>query len=94
MGVVVATDIFQSRLLDLLGDLEYVIIYLDDIMIIGNGTFDEHLRQIGEVLTRLLKARMQVNLLKSFWFQEEVEYLGYKITREGIKHQTKKSRRC
>ena len=90
MGVVVATDIFQSRLLDLLGDLEYVVVYLDDIMIIGNGTFEEHLHQVEVVLTRLLNAGMQVNPLKSFWFQEEVEYLGYRVTREGIKPQAKK----
>ena len=90
MGVVVATDIFQSRLLNLLGDLEYVVVYLDDIMIIGNGTFEEHLHQIEVVLTRLLNVGIQVNPLKSYWFQEEVEYLGYKITREGIKLQAKK----
>ena len=68
MGVVVATDIFQSRLLDLLGDLEYVVVYLD-IMIIGYSTFEDHLQQIEVVLTRLLNAGMQVNPLKSFWFQ-------------------------
>ena len=39
---------------------------------------------------RLLEAGMQVNPLKSFWFQKEVEYLGYVITREGIKPQAKK----
>ena len=42
------------------------------------------------VLTRLLSAGIQVNPLESFWFQEEVKYLGYKISREGIKPQAKK----
>ena len=90
MGVVVATDVFQSRLGDLLNDLPHVIVYLDDILIIGNGTFESHLEQVKTVLIRLLEAGMQVNPLKSFWFQKEVEYLGYVITREGIKPQAKK----
>ena len=63
---------------------------MDDILIIGNGSFDEHLRQVLTILQRLLKAGIQVNPLKSFWFQQDVEYLGYVINREGIKPQPKK----
>ncbi len=85
MEVVVTTDIFQSRLLDLLGDLEYVVVYLDDILMIVNGTFEEHVQQASVVFTRLVNAGMQVSPLKTFWFQEEAEYIGYKITREVIK---------
>ena len=58
MGVVVATDIFQARLGDLLGDLQYVVVYLDDILIIGNSTFKDHLQQIETVLIRLLNTGM------------------------------------
>ena len=68
MGVVVATDIFQARLGDLLGGFPYVIVYLDDNLVIGNGTFEEYLEQIKTVLIRLLGADMKVNPLRSFWF--------------------------
>ena len=85
MGIIVATEIFQARTSELLGDLPYVIMFLDDILIIGNGSFDDRLEQVENVLKRLLKAEMQVNPLKSFWFQAEVEYLGYIINRIGIK---------
>ncbi len=61
IGVVVATDIFQSRLFDLLGNLEYVVVYFDNIMIIGNGTFEEQLQLIEVELTRWLNVGMQVN---------------------------------
>ena len=67
-----------------------MIVFLDDILIIGNGSFDEHLKQVETVLKKLLGAGMQVNPLKSFWFQAEVEYLGYIINRIGIKPQPKK----
>ena len=75
---------------ELLGDLPHVIVILDDILIIGNGSFDDHLEKVETVLKRLLKAGMQVNPLKSFWFQAEVEYLGYIINRMGTKPQPRK----
>ena len=86
----VGTDIFRARLGELLGDLPYVVVFLDDILIIGNGSWEEHLEQVKTVLSCLLNTRMQVNPLKSFWFQDEVEYLGYTLSREGIKPQQKK----
>ena len=58
MGVVVATDIFQARLANLFSGLEYVVIYLDDILIIGIGSFDELIKKVTEVLERLLRAAM------------------------------------
>ena len=56
MGVVVATDIFQARLGDLLGDLPHVVVFLDDILIVSAGSFDDHLEQVEAVLQRLLNA--------------------------------------
>eukprot|EP00957_Ditylum_brightwellii_P174520 13288162-Ditylum_brightwellii.AAC.1 len=36
MGVSVATDIFQERMSRILSDIECVIVYMDDIIIIGS----------------------------------------------------------
>ena len=89
MGIKVATDIFQARLGDLLGYLQYVVVFLDDILIIGSGTYEGHLIQVETVLQRLLDAGMQVDPLKNFWFEEEVEYLGYVVNRTEIMPQQK-----
>ena len=43
---------------ELLRDLPGVIVFLDNILIIGNGSFDNHLEQVETVLKRLLKAGM------------------------------------
>jgi hypothetical protein len=43
-----------------------------------------------EVLKHLQQAGMQVNPEKCKWFQSAVTYLGFLITREGIKPQPKK----
>ena len=42
------------------------------------------------MLTRLSDANLKVNAPKSYFCQTECEYLGYVLTREGIKPQTKK----
>jgi hypothetical protein len=42
------------------------------------------------VLTRLHDAGLKVNAAKSFFCTHEIEYLGYLLTRGGIKPQQKK----
>jgi hypothetical protein len=42
------------------------------------------------VLSRLRDARLKVNVAKSSFCAHEIEYLGYILTREGIKFQPKK----
>jgi hypothetical protein len=42
------------------------------------------------VLTRLHDARLKVNEAKSSFRVHEIEYLGYILTREGIKPHSKK----
>jgi hypothetical protein len=46
--------------------------------------------KMGTVLTRLNDARLKVNVAKSLFCAHEIEYLGYILTREGIKPQSKK----
>ena len=90
MGIKVATDVFQLAMANLFCDLEGVIVYIDDILVIGAGPFDEHMKVVNKVLRRLEAQGMQVNPLKSFWAQSQVEYLGFLVTRSGIKPQKKK----
>ena len=79
MGVACAPDIFKSIMMDLLGDLDYVLVYIDDILIIqrvGKSEAD-HLAKIKIVLTCLQTKGLKANLRKSFFMQKEVGYLGF-----------------
>jgi hypothetical protein len=67
-----------------MADLEYVRAYIDDLLIITNGTYLEHLQMLATLLTWLQQAGLKVNTNKSWFAQEELEYLGYWITRNGI----------
>ena len=65
---------------------------IDDILIIQKEgeTEDNHLQKVEEVLERLEDKDFIANLRKSFFMQQEVEYLGYLMTSDGIKPQQKK----
>ena len=90
MGVNVSPDVFQEKMSSLMQDLEYVRTYLDDLLIISNGSFEEHLQQLGRVLQRLRRAGLKINAEKSSFFAPEIEYLGYLLTKDGIKPVQKK----
>jgi Reverse transcriptase (RNA-dependent DNA polymerase) len=69
MGVSVAPDIFQSIMMEILGDLEFVRVYMDDILIISNGTFTKHMQQLETVPQRLEDKGFRTNVCKCFFAQ-------------------------
>jgi hypothetical protein len=60
--------------------------YLDDLLILTsrNNSFKDHLLKVEMLLARLSTAGMRVNISKSKFFAEQIEFLGYWITRKGI----------
>ena len=90
MGVACAPDIFQAKMSELMSTLEFVRAYIDDLLCITKGSFEDHLDKLREVLRRLQNAGLKVNARKCFWGTDETEYLGYILTRDGIKPQPKK----
>ena len=90
IGLCNSPDIFQEKMSHLMCDLEYVRTYIDDLLIITNGNWTDHLDKLETVLARLQKAGLKVNAKKSFFGRPELEYLGYWITRQGIQPLPKK----
>jgi hypothetical protein len=58
--------------------------YLDDMLILTNIRFKDHLLKLEMVLARLSTAGRRVNISKSKFSSEQLEYLQYWITRQGI----------
>jgi hypothetical protein len=85
-----SADIFQAQIMDLMASLEFVQAYIDDLLIITRQTLDEHLQKMETVLARLRDTGLKVNAAKSLFCAHDIEYLGYILTREGIKPQSKK----
>ena len=65
--------------------MESAIVCMDDLLIIGTESFEKHMKQLDEVLTRLGTKQMQVNPNKSFWTKGEVAYFGFLMNQQGIK---------
>ena len=90
MGMVISGDVFQSKVYDLIGDIEGVRTYIDDILCIGKGTFAQHINQLEEVFRRFKKAGLKVNASKCSFGLKEIPYLGYIISIDGVKPDPKK----
>jgi hypothetical protein len=72
MGMKIAPDVFQNVMSKLVQDMEHVKTYLDDLSILTNSSFKDHLLKLEMVLTRLSIADMRVNISKSKFFAEQV----------------------
>ena len=90
MGLFPAVDEFQSVMDKNFGDLKFARVYMDDLLIFTVGDFTLHLQQIKIVLDRMEKIGLVIRVSKSHFATQEVNYLGYVISVDGIKPQMKK----
>ena len=90
MGVSCSPDIFQAKIYELLGDIVGTKSYIDDILVVKKGSFTEHLDQLDEIFRRCQKANMKLNAAKCRFSFNEIDYLGYIVTPEGVKPNPKK----
>ncbi len=90
MGIAGSPVIFQEKMSELMETLEYVRAYLDNLLCISKLSLEDHLEKLEEVLWQLWDAGLKVNAAKLTFCTLEIEYLGYVLTRDGIKPQSNK----
>ena len=81
-GLKNAAQTFQ-RLMDRIFRLPFVFIYLDDVLV-ASQTRKLHIEHLRVVLELLVQNGLVLNLDKYSFVQHEIEYLGHKITVDGI----------
>lgn len=90
-GLKNAPAIFQRVMDDVLheyiGKICYV--YIDDIIVFGE-TLEEQLSNLKIILETLRNANFKIQLDKSEWLKPEVEFLGFIVSRNGLKPNPKK----
>ena len=69
---------------------DFLLCFLDDLLIFSPEDFDLHLQQLSQVLSKLKLANMRLKLAKCKFGVAEVEYLGHIVGRFGLKMQPKR----
>lgn len=87
-----APSVFQRAVVKALGELvnTYVVVYMDDILVLGGPNIDEALDRVHTVLDTLTKQGFSFNLKKCTFFKQRVEYLGFEVCRGEIRPNPKK----
>lgn len=78
-----ASQTFQRFMNDLFQDMEYVVVYIDDICI-ASASEEEHATHLRTVFQRLRDNNLKINFFKCHFAKPEVVFLGYKVTKDGI----------
>jgi len=86
-----APAVFQRFVNKIFADLvkeDKVLIYMDDILIATKDS-KSHMEILTEVFKRLVDNKLELRLDKCEFLQREIKYLGYIISGEGIKPDSK-----
>ena len=67
MGLCNSPDIFQEKMSKLMQDLDFVRTYIDDLLVLTKGSYEDHLEKLECVLICLQQAGLKVNAKKSFF---------------------------
>jgi len=78
-----APSVFQRAMRIIFQGLDFVKIYLDDVLILSD-TFEEHMKHIQLALDRIKKYNIKLRMDKCYWAVQKLEYLGHVISPEGI----------
>lgn len=74
---------FQRYINRVLGDLDFVYVYIDDVLV-ASTSIEEHYKHLRIVFERLKKFCLRLNVNKCVFAVEELEFLGYTVNAKGI----------
>jgi len=78
-----AGNTFQRQMDRILAGLDFVFVYLDDIIVASHST-EEHQQHLHIVFQRLQAAGLVINREKCVFGASEIEFLGHHVTCRGV----------
>ena len=66
MGLCHSPDIYQEKINELFNGLDYDRKYIDDLLIIGKKSLEDHIKKLDKALSNLKSAGFEVNTEKTF----------------------------
>ena len=83
-GISSAPEIFQRTVEGILGGMQHVLCYFDDILVFSEDT-STHEKHLDDVLQKLHSHHVKLNKEKSELRKSEIEFLGHLISGNGVK---------
>ena len=74
MGLCNSPDIFQEKMSELLAGLDTVRVYIDDILHVTKGSFEDHLEKLDAILSQLQSVGLKVNFNKSSFATDSLDF--------------------
>ena len=90
IGMCTSREIFQAKVDNILGDIEGIKTYIDDILVLSKDIFENHIEQLIIIFSRLCAAGLKGDAPNCSFGLKEIPYLGYVITMEVIRTDPKK----
>lgn len=90
-GISTAPSKFKKIMENILLGIKNVVVFFDDILVTGRNR-EEHIKILNEVLKRLDDVGLKVKRDKCSFFQNDIEYLGYKLSKRGLEMSQSKTK--
>ena len=59
MGIAYVSNLFQNEIVTLMKKLEFVRVYIDNLLVITTGSFETHLERLDKNLEKFMKAGLK-----------------------------------
>ena len=83
MGLRNSAQSFQRLITHVLGNIPGIFVYMDDVLIYSKSNA-QHRKTIDEIFKRLNDNGMAISLKKCVFEVSELDFVGYRVTRDGI----------
>ena len=83
-GITSASEIYQRKMMEILGGMNGVEIYQDDVIVHGK-TEDEHDKRLEKVIKIIKDSGLRLNKKKSLFGQSSLKFLGHYISKDGVR---------
>ena len=85
MGICNSLEIFQEKMNKMFRGLDFIREYIDNLLLITKGDWYDQLNKLERALQNIKFNKLNCNIEKSFFGKTQMEYLGFWVTRNGIR---------
>ena len=83
MGICSAPEAFQQFMISILGQLSFVLIYIDDVLIFSDNV-EKHVQHLEQVYTIFRMKNVHLKLSKCEFLKNEIKFLRFILGPEGL----------